>query len=158
MTELAVRVGELPVDAARVADARRQRMVPSHDLENSALVSAVLGLLSFAPLPAGVRAILLAVFILTGPGLALVSWVRLPLPASVAAVPVTGLSVMAGSTAAMAWAKVWFPGPLAMTLIGAVTISALVRRRRARDGGSASALTFSALAKWLDRLKPDRVL
>lgn len=99
-------------------------------LEPFALASAVLGVLSLVPVAPWLRAVLLATFILTGPGLATVLWIRLPAAAVVAVVPVTGLAAMAGSTAALSWAEMWLPIPLLLTTAAVVAASALLYAMR----------------------------
>jgi hypothetical protein len=108
-----------PTDTARV--------------EAFALASAVLGALSLAPVTPWARAALLAIFVLTGPGLATVLWVRLPTVTAIAVVPVTGLAAMAGSTAALNWMGLWLPIPLLLAIVVAVAASALLHARRRRS-------------------------
>ena len=91
------------------------------------VVSAVLGLCALAPLAGWQRAVLLAVFVLTGPGLAVVLWMRLPLAAAVAVVPATGMALMAGSTAVVTWTHAWIPVPLLAGAVAAVAGSAILR-------------------------------
>ena len=91
-----------------------------------ALASAALGLLSLAPVTPWLRAVLLTVFVLTGPGLAVVLWMRLPVAAAVALVPATGMAVMAGATVTVTWAGAWLPVPLLLTLAAAVAGSAVL--------------------------------
>ena len=88
--------------------------------------SAVLGLCSLAPLASWQRAVLLTVFVLTGPGLAVVLWMRLPAAAAVAIVPATGMALMAGSTAVVAWSHAWIPVPLLLGAVAAVAGSAVL--------------------------------
>jgi hypothetical protein len=102
-------------------------------VEAFALASAVLGVLSLAPVPGWARAVLLALFLLTGPGLATVLWLRLPSATVPAVVPVTGLAVTAASTAALTWAGLWMPIPLLLSLAGAVAGSALLHAGRRRS-------------------------
>jgi hypothetical protein len=112
----------------KVAPAPRRLDTPA--VEPFALASAVLGALSLAPVPPWLRAVLLAVFILTGPGLATVLWVRLPPATVIAVVPVTGLAGMAGATAMVNWAGLWLPVPLLLSATAAVAVSALASGRR----------------------------
>lgn len=95
-----------------------------------ALVSAALGLLSLVPVAPWLRAVLLAVFVLTGPGFATVLWVRLPKTAVIAVVPVTGLAAVAATTATMIWAGWWLPTPLLLAGTSAVACSAIVHAVR----------------------------
>ncbi|PRC52602.1 hypothetical protein C6A85_58075, partial [Mycobacterium sp. ITM-2017-0098] len=85
-------------------------------MEAFALASAVLGVLSLAPLAPWARAVLLAVFLLTGPGLATVLLLRLPAVTALAVIPVTGLAVTAAATAALNWAGLWLPIPLLLSI------------------------------------------
>jgi hypothetical protein len=84
------------------------------------------GSLSVAPLPVPLRAMMLAAFILTGPGLAVVMWMRLQVPAAIIAIPVVGLSVMMGFTAVLGWLNCWMPIEFLVILIGGVIGSALL--------------------------------
>ncbi|KMO76826.1 MAG: hypothetical protein HZB45_20115 [Mycolicibacterium rufum] len=94
------------------------------------LASGALGLLSLVPVAPWLRAVLLAAFLLTGPGLATVLWMRLPAAAAVAVVPVTGMAVAAGATVTVTWAGAWLPVPLLLTLVAAVAGSAVLCARR----------------------------
>jgi len=100
------------------------------DVHVLALVSAVVGSLSLAPLPSSLRAMMLAAFILTGPGLAVVIWMRLQTPAMVVAIPIVGLSIMTGFTVVLGWLNWWMPTALLLTLVGGVVGSALLHARR----------------------------
>src|SRR5262245_30255914 len=119
-------------------------VVEPHKADTIALVSAGVGLLSLAPLPSPLRGAMLTVFVLTGPGLAVVTWMRLPRPAGIVALPVVGLSTMTLSTAIMGWlnmwvpVELWVPVPLLVTLVSGVVISALLHARAA--GGFAPLL------------------
>ena len=112
-----------------------------------ALVSALVGSLSLAPLPPSLRAMMLAGFILTGPGLAVVMWMRLQMPAMIVAIPVVGLSTMTGFTVVLGWLNWWMPTEFLLTLVGGVVGSALLHARR--TGGFA---TFALpQANWMKR-------
>ena len=100
----------------------------------AALASAVAGLTSLAPLPSSVNAVLLTVFVLIGPGLAIVTWLRIPLAAAVAAVPVLGLSVVTAATTVLAWFYRWPATGLLLVMVLAVVASAL--RHRWQDTGA----------------------
>lgn len=113
-------------------------------VEAYALASAVLGVLSLAPIAPWGRAVLLAAFLLTGPGLATVLWLRLPSVTAFAVIPVTGLGVTAASTAALNWAQLWLPIPLLLSIAGAVAGSALVHAGRRRSFSVAWPAAFSA--------------
>ncbi len=116
-------------------DRARRMLEPSAGphVEAWALASAVLGLLSLVPVAPWLRAVLLAVFILTGPGLATVLWIRLNTTAAVVAlVPTTGMAVMAASTATMIWTGWWRPIPLLLVCVAAVIGSATLHAARHR--------------------------
>ncbi|SEC16412.1 hypothetical protein [Rhodococcus koreensis] len=100
----------------------------------AALASAVAGLTSLAPLPSPVSAVLLTVFVLSGPGLAIVTWLRIPVAAAVAAVPVLGLSVVTAATTVLAWFYRWPAIGLLLVMVLAVVASAL--RHRWHDTGA----------------------
>ncbi|MFC9355325.1 hypothetical protein ACFTZB_01915 [Rhodococcus sp. NPDC057014] len=121
---------------AAVATATATDAAESGRYDILALMSAAAGALALAPLSPELRAILLATFILTGPGLAVVTWMRLQAPAVAAAIPVTGLSMMTGFTAVLGWANRWVPVPILVTLVTGVALSALLHARRA--GGFAT--------------------
>jgi hypothetical protein len=107
-------------------DGGRHAVATGLRLEWLAVASAVLGLCSLAPLAAWQRAVLLTVFVLTGPGLAVVAWLRLPAAAAVAVVPAAGMALMAGGTAVVTWTHAWLPVPLLIGAAVAVAGSALL--------------------------------
>ena len=113
-------------------DARAPELTRYYDV--AALASAVAGLTSLAPLPSSVNAVLLTVFVLIGPGLAIVTWLRIPLAAAVAAVPVLGLSVVTAATTVLAWFYRWPATGLLLVMVLAVVVSAL--RHRWQDTGA----------------------
>ncbi|KWX56521.1 hypothetical protein [Mycobacterium sp. NAZ190054] len=144
---------ERPVGPVAPPSGGRHRKVAPLDrrgdtpcVEVFALVSAALGVLALAPVPPWVRAVLLAVFVLTGPGLATVVWLRLPAVTAVAVVPVTGLAGMAGCTAVLNWAGLWLPVPLLLSAALAVAGSALLHAGRRR----------SLAVAWPPALSPER--
>ncbi|GGQ40417.1 hypothetical protein [Couchioplanes azureus] len=115
--------------AVRVFD-----FVTGHPLLVVAWIAGVSGLLAAVPaLPPALRAPLMLLFILGGPGSAVLAWSRRPLPASfvLAVVPVTGLAVWTVLVTASVSIPWWQPRPL--LLAGALlTISTaqLAARRR----------------------------
>ena len=131
----------------RVEPPRRRRPPAAPPLTAAALASAVLGLLALGPWPAELRAVLLAGFVLTGPGLAIVLWMRLPSAAAVAAVPVTGMAAVAGTTAVLGWTDRWVPIPLLLAGVSAVAGSALLHAARHR-GIAASWPVVPAPDRW----------
>ncbi len=90
------------------------------------LLSAAAGLLALAPIGAPVRAVLLTVFVLTGPGMAAVLWLRVPVAAAAAIVPTTGMAAAAAATVAVTWLRGWQPVPVLLALVAVVAASALV--------------------------------
>ena len=113
-------------------DTRAPELTRYYDV--AALASAVAGLMSLAPLPSSVSSVLLTVFVLVGPGLAIVTWMRIPVAAAVAAVPVLGLSVVTAATTVVAWFYRWPATGLLLVMVLAVVVSAL--RHRWHDTGA----------------------
>ncbi|MDV7083435.1 hypothetical protein GXW84_02875 [Rhodococcus sp. IEGM 248] len=113
-------------------DTRAPELTRYYDV--AALASAVAGLTSLAPLPSSVSSVLLTVFVLLGPGLAIVTWMRIPVAASVAALPVLGLSVVTAATTVLAWFYRWPATGLLLVMVLAVVASAL--RHRWHDTGA----------------------
>ncbi|KXX57069.1 hypothetical protein [Rhodococcus sp. LB1] len=113
-------------------DTRAPELTRYYDV--AALASAVAGLTSLAPLPSSVSSVLLTVFVLLGPGLAIVTWMRIPVAAAVAAVPVLGLSVVTAATTVVAWFYRWPATGLLLVMVLAVVVSAL--RHRWHDTGA----------------------
>jgi hypothetical protein len=81
------------------------------------------GLTALAPLPPGLRAALLGVFVLIGPGIAVVAHLRLPRPAAIAVVPVMGVAAVAGTTTMLSWFHRWPATEFQLVLIAAVAIA-----------------------------------
>ena len=113
-------------------DTRAPELTRHYDV--AALASAVAGLMSLAPLPSSVSSVLLTVFVLVGPGLAIVTWMRIPVAAAVAADPVLGLSVVTAATTVVAWFYRWPATGLLLVMVLAVVVSAL--RHRWHDTGA----------------------
>lgn len=90
------------------------------------LLSAAAGLLTLAPIGATARAVSLTAFLLTGPGLAVVLWLRVPVAAAVAVVPTTGMAVAAAGTVTVTWLHGWLPIPLLAALVAVVATSAVL--------------------------------
>ncbi len=90
--------------------------------------------MSLAPLPSPLSAVLLTVFVLSGPGLATVTWMRIPTVAALAAVPVMGLSVVTAATTVLAWFYRWPATALLLVMVVGVVASAL--RHRWQDTGT----------------------
>jgi hypothetical protein len=111
---------------AKTAVGARSRALLYCNLETVALVSAGFGVLSLAPFTSSLRAVLLVAFILVGPGVAVVMWMRLQPAASLVAIPVIGLSALTGLSALLAWVNHWLPIQLLGILVGFVAISALL--------------------------------
>ncbi len=85
------------------------------------------GLTAMAPLPSGLRALLLGVFVLVGPGTAVVTRLALPRAAAIAAVPVIGLAAISAATMVLIWFHRLAPTLLQVVLLIAVGV-ALSRR------------------------------
>jgi hypothetical protein len=91
------------------------------------LLAVGCGLLALAPLPPELRAALLGAFVLTGPGIAVVTHLPLPRPAAIAAVPVIGLTTIAGTTTLLSWFH-RFPVTALQVVLVAVVGAAILRR------------------------------
>jgi len=65
--------------------------------------SVMCGIAALLPLPPVIKAVLLGLFVLTGPGIAAVARLTLPRAAAIAAVPVVGLAAMSASTMVLTW-------------------------------------------------------
>lgn len=140
----------------------------------AATAAALCGVLALLPLPSGLRATALAVFVLIGPGAALMAWLRLPRAVAIAVTPVVGFATVTAATAVLAWTHRWPPVPLLVLLIAVVvgstvrhqyvsgvdlvsytgTMVARVRRRSAESTGSIRGngplwLTVTVLVLWL---------
>ncbi|OJF12239.1 hypothetical protein [Couchioplanes caeruleus] len=106
--------------AVRVFD-----FVTGYPLLVVAWIAGLSGFLAAVPaLPPALRAVLMLLFILGGPGSAVLAWSRRPLPPSfvLAAVPVTGLAlwiVLVTASVSIPW---WQPRPLLST-VAFLTIS-----------------------------------
>ncbi len=89
------------------------------------LFAVLCGALALVPLPSGLRAVALGVFVLVGPGIAVVRRLPLPAPAAVAAVPTIGLTTVAATTSVLLWFHRWPQTQLLVALLIAVTIAIL---------------------------------
>ncbi|MEU0496663.1 hypothetical protein [Mycobacterium sp. NPDC006124] len=89
--------------------------------------SVASGVAAMVPLPSGLRAIFLALFVLFGPGTAVVMRLSLPKAAVIAAVPVIGLAVVSGATTVLAWFHQSAAPILHLALLVLVTIAMLRR-------------------------------
>lgn len=119
-------------------------LAPYYDA--AALTSAGAGILALAPLPIVVRAALLSVFVLIGPGLAIVTWMRLPCAAVIAVVPVLGLSVVAVATTTLLWFYRWPVTGLLLAMIIGVVASAAAHQR-------VKVTRYEPLAEALERIR-----
>jgi len=103
------------------------------------LFAVLCGALALAPLPTGLRATALGVFVLIGPGIAVVRRLSLPVPAAIAAVPTIGLATIAGTTSVLLWFHRWPQTQLLVALLVIVALTILWRPRDLVDGISRSA-------------------
>lgn len=121
--------------------------------DSLALIAAVCGVAALVPLPAELRAALLAIFVLVGPGTAVVTWMTIPVAAKFAVVPVVGLAAVSGATAILAWAHRWPPTGLLLVMVAAVVGSA-VRHLRVEGADPAARFVFDARS-WSIGLRVD---
>lgn len=96
-----------------------------------ALAASACGLLAPVPvLPPALRALLLAAFVLAGPGVAVLLWVApLPPKASFLLAPVLGLAVTILTTTAAAFFWLWHPLAVLAVLAAATAAATLVAGR-----------------------------
>ncbi|RJO73422.1 hypothetical protein D5S18_19555 [Nocardia panacis] len=87
------------------------------------LLSAACGLLALAPLSAAPKALLLAAFLLTGPGLALRHWVSVPRAIAPIIIPTVGLATAIGATSILLWFHRWPSVGLELALVALVVYS-----------------------------------
>ncbi|MCI4674458.1 hypothetical protein [Candidatus Mycolicibacterium alkanivorans] len=104
-----------------------------------AIYAAACGILSTVPVWPPLQALLLLVFLLTGPGSALMCWAALPPAVTVAAVVGLSVSSVLATAVAMAWVPFWGPVPSCLVLSAAVITSGLVRLRALRKPVTESA-------------------
>ncbi|WP_088942535.1 hypothetical protein [Rhodococcus sp. 1168] len=91
--------------------AHRPATSPRPDIRfaDVAVVAALAALVAMAPLPASIRAALLAVTVFTGPGSAILTWIYIPPRARLAAVPILSLASFVLVTTAAMWGYQWSP-------------------------------------------------
>ncbi|WP_155943116.1 hypothetical protein [Mycobacterium sp. 141] len=95
-----------------------------------AAVGAVLGLAALLPLPAAVRGLLLAAFIVLAPGAALLTWVNIPARARLGLIPVLGMSLITMITVGAIWSYRWHPRGILILCIVAVGLSCVLWYRK----------------------------
>ncbi|MGK2865981.1 MAG: hypothetical protein ACSLFA_04950 [Mycobacterium sp.] len=81
------------------------------------------GVLALTSLPAELRAISLLVFIVIGPGAAVLTWVRIPRRAMLSTVPVLGAAITTLVTMAAMWSYRWNPPEILWVQIVAIVAS-----------------------------------
>lgn len=115
-----------PAEGSRRERAVRRPRTPRGRDSALAIAATAVGLASFVPdLPAGLSALLLAVFVAVGPGCAILAWTsRIPLPRLILA-PALGLSVTIVVTGAAATAGWWSPHAL-FAMIALMTLWSVI--------------------------------
>lgn len=98
---------------------RRLPVMPLR-MADLAVVGAAAGVIAMTGLPSAVRAVSLVVFILIGPGAAVLTWVRIPRRALVSGVPVLGMAVVTLVTITAMWSYRWSPPDILWTQVVAV--------------------------------------
>lgn len=95
----------------------------------AAVVAAVCGAASAVPVPSEIRALPLLVFVIVGPGSAVMSWLDFPGGATMAGIVGISTTSMMALAAAMAWLQFWHPGPSCLVLAAVVAASGIARIR-----------------------------
>lgn len=98
-----------PTIAVDVPRARYRVPFGTVRMADLAAVGAVAGAVALMNLPAGLRAISLAVFITIGPGAAVLTWVRIPRRALLSTVPVLGAAIITLVAITAMWSYRWSP-------------------------------------------------
>lgn len=88
-----------------------------------AAVGALAGAVALTDLPAPLRAAALTMFILLGPGAAVVTWVPVPRQALLAAVPTLGIAIVTLVALTAMWSYRWTPPDILWTQVVAVAAS-----------------------------------
>jgi hypothetical protein len=92
-----------------------------------AVVAAVCGALAAVPVPSGMRALPLLVFVLAGPGCAVMCWVDLPPAVTTAAVVGISIAALMAVAVVMAWLQFWHPVASCLIFAAVVAASGLIR-------------------------------
>ncbi|MDZ4268340.1 MAG: hypothetical protein U1D00_22055 [Mycobacterium sp.] len=100
-------VGKAPPDTSGAPAVRHRIPAPSLRMPDLAAAGAVVGAIALMDVPAGVRAISLALFIAVGPGAAVLTWVRIPRRALLGTVPVLGIAIVTLITITAMWSYRW---------------------------------------------------
>lgn len=98
----------------------------------AALVAGVCGGLSTVPFAPPLQALLLLVFVLAGPGSAVVCWLEFPPAVTVAAVVGISVASVLALAVATAWMAVWLPIPSCLLLSAVGVTSGFARLRNLR--------------------------
>ncbi|MFT7022101.1 MAG: hypothetical protein ACJA07_001184 [Rhodococcus sp. (in: high G+C Gram-positive bacteria)] len=106
-----------------------------------AVLASITALAAMLPLPAPLRAVLLAFTVFTGPGSAIMTWVYVPPRARLAAVPILGLSSLTLVTLTAMWGYQWAPRSITVVVVLAQLGSSVLWFRRHDE--------WPALGRWL---------
>lgn len=102
----------------------------------SALVAGVCGVLSTVPISPPLQALLLLVFVLAGPGSAVMCWIDFPPAVTVAAVVGISVASVLALAVATAWLAVWLPIPSCLLLSAVAMTSGFARLRTSMQESS----------------------
>lgn len=98
----------------------------------AAVAAGIAGLLAIVPFGAAPQALLLTLFVVAGPGSAIVSWIDLPAGAAVAAAIGVSLAVIIAVTTVQLWLRIWAPNVTCLVMAVAVVLVGLARIRQSR--------------------------
>lgn len=113
----------LVIDWLRTLSRREQKVAAV------AMIAAVCGALAAIPVPSPWRAVPLLIFLLVGPGSAVMCWVDLPPAPTIAATVGISLAAFMAVAVAMAWLQFWHPVPGCLLIAAIVAASGLSRLR-----------------------------
>ena len=116
-------VGGVPPETADAAPAHRRLPVGSVRMADLAAAGAAVGVIALLDVPAGLRAVSLALFIAVGPGAAVLTWVRIPRRALPGTVPVLGTAIVTLITITAMWSYRWSPPDMLWVQVVAVAAS-----------------------------------
>ena len=112
-----------PAASTASVDARRDRRrlcLPRLRQPELAVAGAVAGAIALLDVPSGLGAVCLALFILVGPGAAVLTWVSIPRRALPATVPVLGMAITTLVTIIAMWSYRWHPEAILWVQVVAV--------------------------------------
>ena len=115
-----------PTPSVEVADTTRPAPA-GLALPDVALLASIAGLAGLAPVPAPVKAVLVAIFVLLGPGAAIATWIPIPRHLRLAAIPTLSMSVMTIVAIGAMWSYRWNPTGILVVCCAATAGAAAVK-------------------------------